>query len=122
MFIPPKKYIPEKKQPDISMGPIRLKSSHLLIDREIAEQIFGKDQNAYAVYYPNERSLLLASVNDDLFNKLHKASQHMLKDRNLKGDKSIAFHELLIDNQLDNTDRALEFNIEPALGILNIKI
>lgn len=103
-------------------SPVRLKSSHILIDQNIVAQIFGNDQNAYAVYYPKKKSLLLAAISDELFNKLHKASQHMLKDRNLNGDKSIAFHELLIDNQLDDTDRPLEFKIEPALGILNIKM
>ena len=54
--------------------------------------------------------------------KLHKAKQHMLKDRNLKGDKSIALHELLIDNEIDSTDRDLVYDFQPGLGILNIKL
>ena len=122
MFIPPKQHIENKKQTDTPVYPVRLQSSHLLIDRETASQVFGDDQNAYAVYYPHKKTLMLAPVSDVLFKKLHKASQHMLKNRNLNGDKSIAFHELLIDHQLDDSDRALEFKVEPALGILNVTI
>lgn len=122
MFIPPQKFIPLKNEAIANDNPIRLQSSHLLIDREIASQVFKNDHNAYVVYYPKNNSLLVAPVSDELFKKLHKANQHMLKDRNLEGDKSIALHELLIDNQLDDSDRKLEFKVEPALGILNIKI
>ncbi|MEZ4931339.1 MAG: hypothetical protein R2788_04305 [Saprospiraceae bacterium] len=122
MFIPPQKFTLPKNEAAVNEALIRLQSSHLLIDREIASQVFKNDHNVYVVYYPKNNSLLIAPISDELFKKLHKANQHMLKDRNLKGDKSIALHELLIDNQLDDSDRSLEFKVESALGILNIKI
>jgi hypothetical protein len=44
----------------------------------------------------------------------------MLKDRNLKGDKAIAIHEILIDHELDPTDRELPFFEED--GIMKITL
>ncbi|GJM33801.1 MAG: hypothetical protein DHS20C18_28020 [Saprospiraceae bacterium] len=122
MFIPPPNFKPPEQEKEQSKGFLRLKASHLQIDHEIVEQIFGDDHNAYAVYYADKKSLLLAPVSDELFKKLHKASQHMLKDRNLKGDKAIALHEMIIDNQLDDTDRELNYELQPGLGILNVKL
>ena len=122
MFIPPNQlkdnFDPTKK----SISKIQLRSSHLLIDHDLAADVFGKDQNVHVVYYPNKRMLLLAPKSDEIFKKLHKANQHMLKARNSKGDKSIALHELLIDEEIDNTDRALAYELQAGLGILNVKL
>lgn len=123
MFIPPPNFKPKEAEGEVQSGSLlRLKSSHLQIDHALVGQVFGEDHNVYAVYYPNQKSLLLAPVTDELFKQLHKASQHILKSRNLNGDKSIALHEMLIDNQLDDTDRELEYELQPGLGILNVKL
>ena len=60
--------------------------------------------------------------NFEVFKKIHKAGQQMLKDRNLKGDKSIALHEILIDHQIDETDRELTYELAPGMKILNVKL
>ncbi len=120
MFIPPNKLKGNYDSTQKIGSKIQLKSSHLLIDNEIASEIFGNDLNAHVVYYPTRRSLMVAAKSDDLFKKLHKAKQHMLKDRNLKGDKTIALHELLIDNEIDDTDRDLVYEMQPELGVLNV--
>ncbi|MEM9917439.1 MAG: hypothetical protein AAF990_05050 [Bacteroidota bacterium] len=123
MFIPPqhlKKQVHPASNDDGSK--IRLKASHLLVDHEIASEAFGEEHNIYVIYYPDRRSLLIAPVSDEIFKKLHKAAQQMVKDRNLKGDKSVALHEILIDNQIDQSDRDLEYEWQPALGILNVKL
>ena len=122
MFIPPNR-LKDSFDPTPNIGSkVRLKSSHLLIDHEVASEIFGSDLNAHIVYYSDRLTLLVAAKSDELFKKLHKAKQHMLKGRNLKGDKTIALHELLIDNEIDDTDRDLAFEFQPGLGILNIKL
>lgn len=122
MFIPPNKlkdsFEPTKKE----SGKIRLKSSHLLIDSEIAIDVFGSDLNVNVVYYANRRTLMIAPKSDDLFKTLHKAQQHMLKDRNAKGDKTIALHELLIDNEVNSSDRILQYEYQKELRILNVKL
>ncbi|HHG86225.1 MAG TPA: hypothetical protein ENJ82_15855 [Bacteroidetes bacterium] len=94
----------------------------MVIDHEVASQIFGDDLNVYVVYYADRKTLMIAPASDEIFKKLHKAAQHILKDRNLKGDKTIALHEILIDNQLDETDRNLAYELQAELGILNVKL
>ncbi len=122
MFIPP-----NRLKNNYSSGPnagskVRLKSSHLHIDQKVVTEAFGNNLNVFVVYYPDRHSLMIAPVSDGVFKKLHKAGQYMLKDRNLKGDKTIALHEILIDNQVNETDRDLEYDLQPGLGILNVKL
>ncbi|MEM6963148.1 MAG: hypothetical protein AAF573_00190 [Bacteroidota bacterium] len=122
MFIPPQKIQHQLKATAQAESKVRLKSSHLLIAGEVAQEIFGNDRNANVVYYSERRTLMIAPTSDDLFKKLHKAKQHMLKDRNAKGDKAIALHELLIDHEINSTERDLEFEAQAALKILNVKL
>ncbi len=122
MFIPPEHIKPKAESTSEAASKIRLKASHLLIDHELAAQAFKSEPNVCLVYYKDRQALLLAPPSDDLFKKLHKASQHMLKDRNLKGDKTIALHEIIIDHQLDDSDRDLEYEFQVNLGILNVKL
>lgn len=122
MFIPPNRLKDSFEARQAVNSYVRLKSSHLLIDQEIASVAFGEENNVYVIYYPDRNSLMIAPVSDKLFKSLHKAGQQMLKDRNLKGDKSIALHEILIDNQLDEKDRDLTYDFQAAMGILNIEL
>ena len=122
MFIPPNKLKSNSSNNTNPTSKVRLKSSHLLIDHEVAFKIFGNDLNAHVIYYPNRRSLMIAATSNELFKQLHKAKQHMLKDRNLKGDKTIALHGLLIDNQINDTPRDLEYELQEELNILNVKL
>ena len=122
MFIPPQKFKDSFQPASATNGKISLKSSHLLIEQEVAKEAFGESKNVYVAYYPDRHALMIAPVSDEVFKNLHKAGQQMLKDRNLKGDKTIALHELLIDNQVDSTDRDLEYELQPGLGILNVKL
>ncbi|MEO0778377.1 MAG: hypothetical protein AAF146_17550, partial [Bacteroidota bacterium] len=96
MFIPPDRLKYHFARSGAAQSAIRLRASHLLIDTVMAQRVFGDTANAYLVYYPERHVLMLASVEDELFKSLHKASQHLLKDRNRQGDKSIALHETLI--------------------------
>ena len=122
MFIPPNKIKTPSEEGAQSGALVSLKASHLVIAREVAEVLFKESSNAFVVYYPNRNTLMLAPVTDEVFKQLHKAGQHMLKDRNLKGDKTLALHEILIDHQLDERDRALDYEVQSALGILSIKL
>lgn len=122
MFIPPSQLKGNFDTNASASGKVRLKASHLLIDQEIATEVFGKDFNVHMVYYPEKRTLMIAAKSDLLFKQLHKANQHMLKDRNLKGDKTIALHEILIDHEINNVDRDLDYESQKGLGILNVKL
>lgn len=122
MFIPPKKYIDELKAQRSTDSAVRLRSAHLLIDREVAQQAFGDASNVYLVYYPDRHSLLLASGEDDMFKNLHKANKHLLKARNAQGDRSVALHEVLIDHQIDDQDRDLAYEFQEGMGIIKVQL
>ena len=122
MFIPPNRLKNNYETSSNTGSKIRLKASHLMIDQEIATEVFGNDFNVNMIYYAEKRTLMIAAKSDELFKKLHKAKPHMLKDRNLKGDKTIALHEILIDNEVNDIDRDLEYESQKGLGILNVKL
>ena len=122
MFIPPSKMVRDLELKKEQKPPIQLKSHHLLIDHSIANSFFGQAMNVDLVYYADKNSLLIAPENDELFKKLHKTNQKMLKGRSMKGDKSIALHEFIIDNKIDATDRNLQYELVDGLGILNVKL
>ena len=103
------------------MSKIHLKNSHLWIDSSVA-QVFGDTPQVYAVYYPQKKSLLIAPMTDEFFPKLHKAALQMLKTRNLQGDKTISMQGFIIDNEIDDTDRELEFNYTEGVALLNVII
>jgi hypothetical protein len=102
------------------MSWIKLVNQHLLIDSETALAFFPGASQVCLVYYANRNTLLLAPSTDELFKGLHKTSTHILKDKNLKGDKSISLEEIIIDNELDSTDRELEFKADESMNIITV--
>lgn len=44
----------------------------------------------------------------------------MLKTRNLQGDKSISLQELIIDHDLDESDRDLVFTHQEGMQMLQV--
>ena len=122
MFIPPNKLRQNFGPASDAGSKVRLKAAHLLIDHQVATEVFGDDANVNMVYYPDRHTLMIAPENDKVFKDLHKTGRHLLKDRNLKGDKSIALHEILIDHQIAETDRDLVFEVLPGLGILKVNL
>ena len=99
------------------MDSITLKSSHLYIPGEIATKVFGDDPQAYLAYQAERGTLLVAPVSQQWFYKMHKPSQHLLKTRNLQGDKTIALHEILIDNALDALEEGTPSGAPPQITI-----
>ena len=45
-----------------------------------------------------------------------------VKSRNLKGDKTLAIREILIDNDLDMTDRDLDYEIIEKTNLIKVSI
>ncbi len=101
---------------------IKLKTQHLWISGDIAESTFGETAQVHVVYYPQQRSLLLAPMEDEIFPTIHKGGLQMLKNRNLQGDKTISLQEIIIDNDLDDTDRDLVFMHQPGMRMLHITL
>ena len=108
--------------PALAEDEVRLRRSHLWLSAEIAENAFSGERQVYCVYYPQRGTLLLAPMSDDAFKTLHECSLVMLKDRNLAGDKSLSLQEIVIDNDLDDTDRPLPYVSRPSVPLLRITL
>lgn len=104
------------------MEPVaHLINRHLIIDAQTAATLFPEATHVNMVYYANSRTLLLAATQDELFKSLHKTTMQMVKNKNIRGDKSISLEELLIDQDLDDLDRPLPGKVDATMGILTIQ-
>lgn len=103
-------------------GDIFLKSSHIYLDKKIVECIFDKIHYAYVVYSKNQDKILITPVSSVWFAKMFQPSQFLLKQRNLKGDMTLAIREILIDNDLDMTDRNLTYEVIEKTNLIKVKI
>ena len=99
-----------------------LKSSHVYLNSELVESIFGSIHYAYVTYAVEQKKMLITPVSSQWFVKMHKPTQFLLKSRNLKGDRTLAIREILIDNDLDTTDRILEYEIVESTNLIKISM
>ena len=51
---------------------------------------------------------------------MHEPTQFLLKSRNLKGDRTLAIREILIDNDLDTSDRVLHYEVVEKTNLIKI--
>jgi hypothetical protein len=102
------------------MSEMILKTQHIIVYQPLVEKLLMGETHVLLKYDTVEKILLMAPASNSEFKTIHKAAQHMLKDKNLKGDKSISIHEILIDQELDENDRELLFTEEE--GIIKIKL
>ncbi|AWW28931.1 hypothetical protein DN752_01615 [Echinicola strongylocentroti] len=102
---------------------VSLKSSHIYIESDMVETVFCDENYAYAVYKIESSLLLLTPVSNQWFARMHKnPTPFLLKNRNLKGDKTLPIREILIDNNLDTTDRDLAFELIKKTSLLKVKL
>lgn len=100
---------------------VSLKNGHIVIPAELVEKWLDSDNHVNMVYYPERGQLLVAAKSKTFFEKLHQTKWMVLKDKNLRGDKTLYVREVLIDNDLDDADRALPFEIK-STGIVAIDL
>lgn len=100
---------------------IELRNGNLLIEAATAQTTFGDDPQVSVVYYPDRRALLIAGKSKTFFEKMHKTQWVMLKARNAQGDKTLNIRDILIDHDLDDTDRTLPFDVK-STGILSVTL
>ncbi|HAS59766.1 MULTISPECIES: hypothetical protein [unclassified Algoriphagus] len=101
---------------------IALKSSHIYLDAELVTTIFGEIHFAYVTYVEEQKKILITPVSSQWFVKMYKSTQFLLKSRNLKGDKTLAVREILIDNDLDASDRELDYEIIEKTDLIKISV
>lgn len=104
------------------MAELSLKSNHIYLPGHVVKAVLGDTPNICLVYYPDKRSLLIARADDEVFKSLHKTRQYMLKAVSLNGDRSIAIHDLLIDNEVPGHARTLAHVAQAEMGILNVTL
>ena len=101
---------------------VLLKSSHVYLDSELVETIFKNIQYAYVTYVKDQKRLLITPVSSQWFVKVYEPTQFLLKSRNLKGDRTLAIREILIDNDLDMTDRILDFEVIEKTNLIKVNM
>jgi hypothetical protein len=106
----------------IAAGDVYLEAGHICIKKNTTEKIFGDETVVLSVFYAKDNTFMVSPSSEELFKTIHKANQQMLKMKNAAGDKSISIQELLLDNDIDESDRNLEFVTEEALHILKVKL
>jgi len=101
---------------------VALKSSHIYLEAALVEKIFQNIHYAYVTYVEEQNKLLITPVSSQWFVKMYNPAQFLLKSRNLKGDKTLAIREILIDNDLDTNDRELQYDIVEKTKLIKINM
>ncbi len=87
---------------------VTLKSSHIYLESKVIKEFFEGTNVAFAVYIKEQKSILITPVTSAWFKKMYNPAQYILKARNINGDKTLAIGNIIIDNDLDVTDRELD--------------
>ncbi|MFP2997262.1 hypothetical protein ABN763_15195 [Spongiivirga sp. MCCC 1A20706] len=99
---------------------IQLKSSHIYLDHVLVDQVFGNIHYAYVAFVEANSQLLITPVSSQWFVKMHDPAQFLLKNRNLKGDRTLAVREIFIDNDLDSSDRILDYELIEKTKLIKV--
>jgi hypothetical protein len=100
---------------------MKLQNGHIIIPTDIVKTVLENEAQINWVFYADRNTLLLAAKSKLFFEKLHKTDWQTLKDKNIQGDKSLFIRAILIDNDLDDSDRDLVFEIKNT-GIISINL
>ncbi|TAF63544.1 MAG: hypothetical protein EAZ55_13195 [Cytophagales bacterium] len=123
MFIPPAKYIDQlREQNNENIPKVYLKNDHIILHKTIADALFGESPFVYIAYQVAIKKLFIVSYTDEVFKKLHQPAMQMLKQRGENPEKSISIRETLIDNEIPNEDRTLEYEIREKRKMLVINL
>lgn len=83
------------------MGQVSLHAGHLRLDHETVNRYFNGVNTAFAVFLPRNGILLLAPDPARAMRKVHQGARpYIMKARNLRGDKTIALHDVCIDHNI----------------------
>ncbi len=102
------------------MSKVSLKSSHIYLANDLVESIFQNIHYAYVKYLKEQKRLLITPVSSQWFVKVYEPTQFLLKERNLKGDRTLAIREILIDNDLSTEDKNLEYEVIAKTNLIKV--
>lgn len=101
---------------------VSFKGSHLLLNAEIASTVFGAASHALVHYVKDQNHLLVTPNPNVWFTKMYKAAPYLIKERNIKGDKTIALTDMIIDHNLNPNNDNLSFDWIAKTKLLKIKL
>jgi hypothetical protein len=101
---------------------VKLRNGHLWLAADLAHQVFGDAQQAYAVYYDNLKAVLMAPEGDEAFRSAHEVAMLFIKTKNSQGDKSISIQEFMADYDIRDDDRDLAYLSAPGLPMIHISL
>lgn len=104
------------------MPEVQLKASHIIIPPEISENLFKESDSIFIAFKNEVNAILISPLTNAWFKQLHKAEQKLLKSKDLKGTKSIAIREMLLDHELSDENRILSFQINSDKKFLKIQL
>lgn len=99
---------------------VQLNNGHIVLDNVLVQELFVNCEKLAWVYYAEKRCFMAAGITDSFFKTIHKTHEALLKHRNNNGDRSISVQELILDNDIDNTNRLLDYKADHAAGILSV--
>lgn len=102
---------------------ISLRSCHIIVPGSLVERIFQGSESAFVSYNVDQNKILVSPTSNSWFPKLHQSKEYLIKDKDIHGTKSIGIRELLIDEELQEDDRELSFevNLEKRFLKLNLE-
>ncbi|MFN4144686.1 MAG: hypothetical protein ACK4GN_02600 [Runella sp.] len=100
---------------------MKLQNGHIIIPKQIYATVLENETQVNWVFYAERGQLLIAGKSKTFFEKMHATKWASLKDKNINGDKALYVREILIDFDLDDTDRPLSYEIKNS-GIIAIDL
>lgn len=101
---------------------VQLFNEHLILHVDLANLCIGEDRQVFAAMMPEEKKILLAKTNDMAFKAKHKPIMLFVKQKNIRGDKSISLQEFFADwPEIPKENRKLEYHwkeVELTLEII----
>lgn len=101
---------------------IVLKSSHLILAPSLVNNILEGSDTVYVAYQAQNQALLVSPKANSWFPKLHQAEEFLLKNKDLKGTRSVAIREILLDHEIDDADRHLTYTFHETNRFLKIDL
>ena len=101
---------------------IHLFSTHLIIDNQLVEEVFKEETHAFITYSKEQKKLLVTPVSSEWFKKMHQPAQFFLKLKNMKGDRSLDIRQIIIDEDLPQNDRNLQYDLIKKTKLLIIDL
>lgn len=101
---------------------VSLSNAHIIVSKALMSQLFNDAEKVCWVYYASRKVLLLAPLTDPDFKALHKTTTSVLKYKNNTGDRSMDVLNIILDHDLDDTNRPLQYSVDAVMKILNIQL